>query len=66
MAGRKKRLSPYIIYGVIINAVNSLGIFVAKAIDERGWHKSKIVYCIFHKKAVKQVYQRKERQHCHV
>ena len=36
MEGRKKRLSPYIIYGVIINAVNSLGIFVAKAVDERG------------------------------
>lgn len=36
MAGRKKRLSPYIIYRVIINAVNSLGIFVAKAVDERG------------------------------
>ena len=36
MAGRKKRLSPYIIYGVIINAVNSLEIFMTKSVDERG------------------------------
>ena len=66
MAGRKKRLSPYIIYGVIINAVNSLGIFVAKAIDERDDTKAKLYTASSIKKRLQQVFQMKERLHCHV